>query len=480
MSLERKHHEEQLRSMADYEIESILQAAEKIEILEKINTLKQRIDRKSHFDIFFSNLENDANIPDIAKQLMRQYFENFLINDVFITLNLDKFFQQLDKFTKLSMTPSQIKNLKDKVYQEILWVEKMEEEATMRSLFNDKSKQSEYLQLVSDLRKYIALDKNLKNNLTELSLHEIYKSEQISNIQELINSNRKNRVEIMVVDFTKLNFDLALVIQMRAKSALKKGNDLIVMDLKDFHDSLDKNDKLTGVTKLSFLHHVKEDFGYVEKINHYIDHLPDLNEIVIRGCGVSIPHTTEPQYSVKISKVPFDKAAPVQGETDLILQQEEKEGKIYTRATWASIDKTNHKRMIKTIDPILNVSKISGRPTEEQLCELEQNKEIPFLKHGNTYINSLRDKFFNIHQTLSPNETQKAKKAFRRARTETLTQPTDDYLSKIWNTMTAEQRKRVSLKGYAGGYQVRKDRIIPEHKHDQMHMPKAGRFGPKR
>jgi hypothetical protein len=74
----------------------------------------------------------------------------------------------------------------------------------------------------------------------------------------------------------KIVHDLATVIQMRAKISSDKGNKLVVISSDEFGKMIKNDQKINGVTKLSFLHHGYSEFGYVNKISNYIEHLPDL------------------------------------------------------------------------------------------------------------------------------------------------------------------------------------------------------------
>jgi hypothetical protein len=302
-------------------------------------------------------------------------------------------------------------------------------------------------------------------------------------LKNLCNQIGNKNIEILIIKSEdSMNLDLASVIQMRTKSALSKGNELILMTVDTFHSIALSND-IHGVDKLSFLHHgdIEHEFGYAQHIQTYINHMPQLREIVLRGCGTAEnpAYDKKPVYTAKV--MPYDKPPSFQGDetSQLIIQQEQREDKLYTKVSWKEIDPATGNLVIIEKNTT-SLRKIDGKkPTDQQLLALEQIEGMPLLKHGSDYVRSMRDIFFSENKEISRDELTKVKKALPRARTESATHSEKDLLAKILNNMTPEQRTRVSVKAYVGGYHVMHGRVRPDTGHDRNTEPKAARVGPK-
>lgn len=344
-----------------------------------------------------------------------------------------------------------------------------------------------YVKLLAQLKSI----SNLNDSLTEQAKNEneviskIFYAEDIVTADELKSlclhtSNKKT--ELMIIEGSdSIDYELAAVIHMKAKRASEKGNQLVIMSFDQFKKIIRTAQEIHGVTKLSFLHHGDSEFGYVNKISDSINHLPDLKEIVLRGCGTAKkPQNNLPVYAVKKINDTYDRKASVQGENQLLVQQKENtDGKIITKISWRAIDPREKKSLLHEIRDIENIPLITEKyPSDEQLAALESIPEIPLLKHSSLYINALKNTFFDPTKKISAKELADTKKAVRRARTESA-HTQDDLLSEVLGKMTSDQKDRISVKGYVGGYRLHQGRVIPATSHDYENESKAVRVGSK-
>jgi len=232
----------------------------------------------------------------------------------------------------------------------------------------------------------------------------------------------------------------------------------------------------------------RTEFGYVNPIASYIDNLPDLKEIVLRGCGTAGEPETKPDmpYDVKKVEVPYEQQVQLQGNNQLVIQQKETENNtILTKLSWMQQDsKGSFKREVMETEEIEKITQ--KKLTTQQLQSLEKTPGVPLLKHSNEYVCSQRRLFFNKDQALFRDQQAQIKKAIRRARTEDIpgmergtSVGKNSTLLDVLDKMTPEQKNRVSVKAYVGGYEVYQGRVLPTDDHGQSTSPKSLRVGPK-
>lgn len=424
-------------------------------------------------------IEDMTNINEYIQSTLRKC----LLIDIFKSAQLnfanEQQFQAISKFNN--------KTIWDEIYQVVVLGDQLEDRWTLSSFGDDEDKQEQYRALMSDLKKCNNKLNVLQEEMQklELQLLSIVQAESISNASELKNLIKQlhnAHIELLVIDPNNMDTDIASVIQMRAKKSAEKGHELIIMTFNIFNQIMHEGYPIENIDKLSFLHHGDEEFGYVTEISNYISHMPDLKQVVLRGCGTANKPADNPEvkYDVKISKISYDKKPPIQGETNLMIQQKEHDGKTYTKLSWASMEPNTKKRVIHQIVDVTNIPPLNEKKiTDDDLKALEKIAGVPLLNHSNQYVNAMRNIFFNKNIVVSKDEVASAKKAFRRARTEVATVLSDDLLAQVIHNMTLEQQQRVSVKAYVDGYYVRHDRVIPHDSHDQIKSPKAVRIGPE-
>ena len=364
--------------------------------------------------------------------------------------------------------------------------DQLEDRLTLESLSQNEEQQDKFIKLREEQNNLIQQinDNDIILNDIDKQLKTAFKPESISTsveLKNLISKMSAKNIEILVLGPEKdLDFDLAAVIKMRMQKAAESGRECICLSFDNFNKIMQEGHDIPGVNKLSFLHHGDAEFGYANKISHYIEHLPDLTDVVLRGCGTAKEpaFTKQIYYEPKLSPAPYDKMPPLLGETSLAIQQKEENGKIITKISWATIDPNTNKRITHQIPNITSISKITKKPTDDQLSQLSQIQGMPLLKHSNQLIHSTRNTFFDTSKKLAPDEIHHAKKVFRRARTESVTHSNNDLLSQVWNNMTPKQQQRIAVKAYMGAYAVEQGRVVPSDEHDQAKLPKAVRINP--
>ena len=310
--------------------------------------------------------------------------------------------------------------------------------------------------------------------------------EEIWNLAaEKLCAENKN-TELLIINHEGPDSDLSGVIGMREDICRAKGNKLVVMKFDDF-DKMMKDVQVKGITKLSFLHHGANEFGYKENISGYINHLPDLSKIVLRGCGTAkipkeAPVKGAPVYEIKKTKG-YDEKASVQGDNQLVIQQKVEDGKTLTKVSWKTEEGIQELAGIDTVS-LINLDKKDKKNkkyekiTDAQITALELIEGMPLLKHSAGYVTSLKNTFFDPTKAISKEDLIKTKKAVRRARTEQVSTQ-DDLLSEILSEMTPDQKAKISVKAYVGAYAVDQGRVIPGTSHGYDNEPKAVRIGPK-
>lgn len=443
----------------------------------RIGELRIAINRISYLEQAIDNLLTENKLTQTQKDILITYIKELPVEDQkntmtgILTAVQFKSFAQKNNFAR-HQNPA--------LMTEILGIGKaidqVEHALTLSSL--PEHHKNEYQEKLSQISNGLILinqnEADIENALT------IFIAENIANSDELntISHHTDNKkTEVLVIPPDEIDLDLATVIHMRAKNSHEKEDTFIMMSFEQFNEIMHDNQLVHEVTKLSFLHHGVDEFGYVSEIENYINHLPDLEEIVLRGCGTANEPTGKPTlYVVKMSNTPYDQKAPIQGNESLVVQQKEDEsGEIMTKVSWMA-ENTRHE--IQNITGIPKIAK--NKPSDEELKSLEHIKGLPLLKHSNTYISSVRATFFNPDKAISTADKFQAKKVLRRARTESAVSSEGDLLSEVLDNMNAEQKAKVSVKAYIGGYEVRQQRILPSQAHGYGNAPKALRIGPKK
>ncbi len=367
-------------------------------------------------------------------------------------------------------------------------VDQEEDKKTLEALVGDKHT------LYCDLKD--KLNANLIRAATidkEYQLHEkricdLFKSEIIASVADLkalCDDSEGKKLELLVIesDSDETDYDFAAVIQMRANKNIEKGRDLVVLSFEQFEKLMEANEPIDGITKLSFLHHGSKEFGYVERMASYIDNLPYLKRIVLRGCSTAGDSCKTPDmtYVAHKTSAPYEEPALIQGDNQLIVQQKEMpNGTLLTKLSWWS--ENSHGPLKIELKDIEGIEKITQKKlTDEQLQALENIPGVPFLRHSNEYIALQRSRFFNQDQALSKDELAQAKKAMRRSRTELISCSDLEHsrLRDVLEKMTDKQKESVSVKAYFGAYGVNHGRVVPVERHGQSKFPKAARVGPK-
>lgn len=390
----------------------------------------------------------------------------------------------MDQIVKLGVDRFRIEAL-DEIEKELVAIR---EETDPAELSQTKLADAEQRKkaLINHQQKYNAFQPHIP---TIFTAEKFTNAEQLKRLCEEMAKHGKKHIEIMVIEAEDLdNDDLASVILMRAKNAAKKGNELILMSFDNFNKIMDEKVPIDGVSKLSFLHHAQYEFGYVKKINDYIDHLPAVKEIILRGCGTAArPNTMQPhRHKVKLAAPntsPYDKPPFIHNEDycSLIVQQKvvpEQVGntivdKVYTKVSWRDPETKQC-----TNNPIIatNVALITdNHPTDYHLKQLEQNERMPLLNYSNIHIKSIRNTFFNPSEEMSHEELAHTKKIVRRANTETIATSKNDLLSKVLDVMGEKRREKVAVKAYISAYTVLYGRVVPTDDHGQGYGPKAVR-----
>jgi len=494
-------HQEFIRSFLMLDLEAMHENNERLKIAkqnkhayeEQLEKLKVFVDRPAAFESTLNKLLDKNVIGLDKKEAIISYIklltqEKKLMSDGFDFRN--SFFIQ--HRSTLQFPSGQRVQVWEALIEASELIDKAEDKLTVSALAADQQALSEYQELRKKLNDTLAfIDQCEKQNKQdEADLSKVFQTESISNIKDY-NTLRGHwgdkTLEILVLEpEAEGKADLAAVIQMRAKKNHEKGREFLVLSFEDFTALMASNEPIQGVTKLSFLAHGDKEFGFLDNISKYINQLPQLTDIVLRGCGTAKEITpSEAIYVVRKANEPYEKKPSIQGESQLVIQQtESEEGKILTKISWVTYDPENNAKIRHEKTNIEGLPLITKkRLTEDQLQLLEQIPGVPLLQHEDVSVKAQRNLFFNKKETISAEDLAKTKKAVRRARTETkmplreyLEQNYNDLLSQTLNKMEPEQKNRISVKAYIGGYEVRQGRVVPERQHDQEKYPKALRL----
>lgn len=289
----------------------------------------------------------------------------------------------------------------------------------------------------------------------------------------------KQKIELLLLVGNDVDADLTDVIKMRQLVCQEKGNVLIVMPEKVFRTMIETGVIVSGVFKLSFLHHhVRDavlesmmDLSYTAYIGNYTKHMPDLKDIVLRSCS-----TVEPDfdnYKLTMLKGHQDIASiRVQAKTLLILQKE-KDGIVTTYVKYKKHD-SKDKAITRTFTTIPMHKKIDDFSTEEseeiaRCCGVTLER-ISSMKKNPELINN----FLNA-EPMTDEELSLVKQMFIRA----CTQDRNDFgnkpgMASFIMQVLIEAGYHGTLKGYIKGYKAVGNRLLPVHGVDGIdRFPKA-------
>lgn len=284
-------------------------------------------------------------------------------------------------------------------------------------------------------------------------------------------------IELLII-VGRMDEILAKVIQMRAIKADKNGNALILMTFDNLKKIMKKDLKIEKIDKISFLHHLDQAGAYLDCIGTIADKMPDLKEIVLRGCATVTDEPVEKlDREIKVANEPYETTPNIQANC-IYIQQKNVDGHILTKVTW----RENNKPDLHEIKDIKSITKINKKKlTDEQIESLQSIDEIPLFKTNNNFIKRSRDIFFKTERVLTDEEKKRAKKTLIRARTENSRAKVqqNDAQFFVLSMLSKEQKERISVKAYVGGYEVMHQRVMPDNNHGYQGKPKAIRIGQK-
>jgi len=491
MSLDRVTlHQKYIDTILALDLEPMMLNQEKLRLMPKLADelaeLKVMIDRMPFFEKILDESFREGEITEVEKNGITKYIQQWS-KEYSLHSNSQGLFNcesQLFGRNKKRFNLPNKTSLWEKLIEVSKSIDRIEDDLTVKV---DK-KRDEYIKLQAEFNKLLVTrDQTQKQDETNKEiLNKTFGAENISTVEDIQALCRKDvkKTELLLVSHYS-DPDLASVIQMRAKKCRDKGNELIIMTSDQFLEIMNTNQLIHGISKISFLHHRRDEtYYYKDTISNIINNLPDLTEIVLRGCGTAKKPGKEFEsvYNVKKVNEPYDKSPSIQGGTQLVIQQKENnEGNILTKVSWMTQEPGSQSYVRHEITDIVSVSKMTGKkPTNDQIKELTCIQGMPLLKHADHYISPLRKTFFDRNAKMSSEDIHNTKKVLRRARTETVPSSQDDLLSEIVSNMTPAQRSKVSVKAYVAGYNVHQNRVLPDHMHGHDTSPKAVRVGPKR
>lgn len=310
----------------------------------------------------------------------------------------------------------------------------------------------------------------LESSIAEANIEDV--SDALFELIVTNQSQSKGKIELLLLVENDIDKDLTDVIKMRQQVCQEKGNALMVMPEKVFRAIIETGVIVSGVSKLSFLHHhVRDavleslmDLSYTAYMGNYTKQMPDLKDIVLRSCS-----TVEPDfdnYKLKILKSHQDIASiQVQAKTLLILQKE-KDGIVTTHVKYKK--NTSKDPITKTFK---NIHDLSPEALEKisKCCGVTLGHTLSMKKDP-----KLIEKFLN-GKPMNNEELHLVKQMFVRARTELR----NDFgnkpsMASYVMRVLIEAGYHGTLKGYIKGYQAVGNRVVPVHGVDGIDaFPKA-------
>jgi len=308
----------------------------------------------------------------------------------------------------------------------------------------------------------------------------------------ILNKPEAEKLELLLIvdekDMELLDENLLAVIKMRQH---KKGPNLVILSYKMFEEILKLIEshsilKFEKITKLSFLHHwnerevveEKEQTRYYRKLKSMVLAMPNLKEIILRGCSASFPAMQEqkvPLLTVKVIE-PTKNIREIQG--DFIIQQEALTShKLKTTAKYKKGDELVI-RELENMPDIYGPNRKLSVEAEKKLQKLVVQGELPPLNllTVEAHRKELTDTFFKSPKTpMSKEERQEVKKNIYRARTlnETSFPGASTSLAHIVKKELDAVGYKGYIKAYIKAYRGGVERAIPELDHDQDKSAKA-------
>ena len=306
------------------------------------------------------------------------------------------------------------------------------------------------------------------------------------------------KTELLVLAPAKdrpIDRDLLAVIKMRERVCREKGAKLIVMPFDAFNTLMCSEvvESVSGITKLSFLHHSGQSLSeqasgesYAENVGAYAKKLPDLKDIVLRGCGTASvvagsKSKTAPvdMYSLKI--VEGTRTQHPQG-NQLLIQQTCLDGVIKTTVAYREkLDDSKSKIVVKNVELSRLYSSKNIRNNDGLLSELSTCRDLPSIKEViEQEKKRLKATFFDKTQAMPRDERKMAKDVIVRAGTQdshSFICETDNAIKSIAERVEKSLKKygcdNLTVKAYIGGYKAGPDRVIPSEAHGQSKSSKA-------
>ncbi|MGQ3890318.1 hypothetical protein ACQUW5_15055 [Legionella sp. CNM-1927-20] len=231
------------------------------------------LDRVPYFEDFLHESVKNNEITDTEEEGISSYIQISVERKMLLAdfTNLDGMFYEL--YAQELKLPSKEHAIWAKFTDIAKQVSLMEEKA-----LSESDNQEEYKKLSRELNELLVLQRDLdeKVNRELLSIARAFEAENIADVNELktlCQNSKHKKIELLIVKGdAPIDPDLAAVIQMRAKAANTKGGELIVISFDTLNTIIQSNPYISGITKLSFLHHVCGEFGYVDNMSDYIDH----------------------------------------------------------------------------------------------------------------------------------------------------------------------------------------------------------------
>lgn len=454
--------------------------------LKEFNKLKVLVNRVSYFEAILDNWVANGRITPEKKQAYIKYIELaqnekisaecFEINDIVTKHKKELGFKDDD----LNLWP-ELNIIGKKVDSD-------EVDSTLTELCDEDYARFQHLQkTLPDLSRQISECEEKEKHNNQI-LKDFFKPEDITSIEDInkVCEDTNGQVELLIIRNGKVDVDLAAVIQMRAQISKEKGNKLIVLSMDQFTNLIAQG-PIANVTKLSFLHHSTFSFGYEENISEYINKLPDLKELVLRGCG-TVPGSetnSDIEFVVTKTETSYENKAQILGTNQIVLQQKDMgETGILTKISWnQQMPDGSYSRQEREF---MGMEKITSKKlTDKQLQALEKLVETPLLKYSDAYKKEQREIINkSSDHNITSEQYKSMKQSLRRMRTETVKsvkdlKEDDSLMHDILGNMTDEQKNRVAVKAYVGGYKVVQGKVIPDIDHGRSTESKAIRVSSK-
>lgn len=325
-----------------------------------------------------------------------------------------------------------------------------------------------------------------------VAFNEIRDTVKSSNKVELL-LTVKNSVNSWLKEDESMDWEHFYVIRMRQKVCHDKGNALIVMPMNIFHSFINAHHVIPDIQKLSFLHHYSNDdnserdyrkfeFVFVDNLGDYAKQMPNLTEIVFRGCGVALPPSEKINFSLASAKkydlklIESNISSKQVNSNTILIMQEEKENTVLTHLKYK--DKDGNSMLLHP--PLTNIHKLKSTK-DLSAVELQAISTAcgecalkAFEPDDSSARKQLVTRFFSA-QPISKEELKKVKLHAIRATTQKMKKFEDGSMASSAVTSLAEAKceNDITLKAIVGPYSVVNGMVVPEVKHGYESDPKA-------